>query len=75
LNFEPALGLEPPQGVERLERFERLERLERDPFLVSIRGSQCRELKKGNKEILTGTSVPLDTCLLMGDPVQAECNE
>jgi hypothetical protein len=25
-------------------------------------------LKKGNKEILTGTSVPLDTCLLMGDP-------
>jgi hypothetical protein len=25
-------------------------------------------LKKGNKEILTGTSVPFDTCLLMGDP-------
>jgi hypothetical protein len=51
LNFEPALGLEPPQGVERLERFERLERLERDPFLVSIRGSHIpRGLKKGIKK-------------------------
>jgi hypothetical protein len=28
-----------------------------------------RGLKKGNKKILTGTSVPLDTCLLMGDPL------
>jgi hypothetical protein len=25
-------------------------------------------LKKGIRKILTGTSVPLDTCLLMGDP-------
>jgi hypothetical protein len=24
---------------------------------------------KRNKKILTGTSVPLDTCLLMGDPL------
>jgi hypothetical protein len=24
-------------------------------------------VEKGNKEILTGTSVPLDACLLMGD--------
>jgi len=29
-------------------------------------------LKKGIRKILTGTSVPLDACLLMGDPgVQA----
>jgi hypothetical protein len=28
-------------------------------------------LKKGIRKILTGTFVPLDTCLLMGDPVQA----
>jgi hypothetical protein len=33
-----------------------------------IRDHQSRELIKENKEILTGTSVPLDTCLLMGDP-------
>jgi hypothetical protein len=28
-----------------------------------------RGLKKGIRKILTGTSVPLDTCLLMGDPM------
>jgi hypothetical protein len=31
----------------------------------------ARGLKKGIRKILTGTSVPLDTCLLMGDPLGA----
>jgi hypothetical protein len=33
-----------------------------------IRDHESGELKKANKKILTGTSVPLDTCLLMGRP-------
>jgi len=36
---------------------------------ASIRDHTFPEGEKGNKKILTGRSVPLDTCLLMGDPV------
>jgi hypothetical protein len=50
-----------------------LERLERHSFKnrgALIRDHESDELTKRNKKILTGTSVPLDTCLLMGDPVR-----
>src|SRR5262245_10413410 len=69
LNFE--LSARPLNGAQRLNpsiglRAGYLERLERDPFLVSIRDHTFREgLKKGIRKILTGTSVSLDTCLLM----------
>jgi hypothetical protein len=45
------------------------ERLEREPFFGKHQGSHIpRALKKGIRKILTGTSVPLDTCLLTVTP-------
>jgi hypothetical protein len=53
-------------ALKQLEHFERLERLERP---VGFRGiTHSARVEKGIRKILKGRSVPLDTCLLMGDP-------
>jgi hypothetical protein len=83
LNFEPPQRFERSEAIEPFDRtqgklLERLERLERHSFEnrgASIRESKVREEKKGIRKILTGTSVPLDSCLLMGDPKHASSSQ
>src|SRR5262249_18014893 len=63
--------------LERLERSAAVERLERlEPALFNEHQgiAKSARIETGNKKILTGTSVPLDTCLPMGDPRGEFCD-
>src|SRR5262249_56807594 len=57
--------------LERLERSAAVERLERlEPALFNEHQgiAKSARIETGNKKILTGTSVPPDTCLPIGGP-------